>query len=1036
MTGAWDAVRAEHELESALLLAVAAFVGVLPDDLVVATRHLAVAGEVEEAVEALTSALVQGRLAVTDLEREQLEQVRDRLGLDRAAIAGLPRTGPRLPVFLVDGGPDAEAADAAGVVAGPADLAVLDRLPLWSAAVAGVWRGWRYPATATASLPPRAVYVVEVPTEDAVRMVVHAWYRSGRPGPDGPLVEPYVTGRALPGLAVQVRSEGVLVYVPAEPVFQEAEVFAAPPSSGAVALSPRLPAAEADWLADRLERAPRILERSPEADDALDPGRPGIVPRGVRTDGRWLWSEESVYYLREHRIGPPEPFLEYLRGEYLHRQDHTVPDAVAALAQRWWFHHDPPGWPPARPAVPQDVPAALHRLVNRLEDALPDPVVATVRQLIASGQAAQAAGWLGLIVTEGRPALSPVERDVLSACLDLTGHVERADAVRQLPMAGPRRPGNQVRIGPGDDGPDELAVWTPAMVDADVATLLASTPGVLAAWRAGRQPAVPAGQDPARSVYLVECAGDEGMAAVLAAWYGAGGRGGQDPFVVTFPSMDAHPLMVPFVSGEVHPPWHADVMTAGLLVYAAGVPGELGVASMVVDDESPRLPPREAAALVARLAAGRVFGRLNDAASAVLADAAAPGAVPLTLRTDGRWIWADAIVYYLSRYGMPPDPAFLDYLRRTPAPTHAVPELAGALAMRALRLVSAGLTDGVAVPGALLAPARPGARGTDPRLVRRWLDELVQGTLDVLADADVDAVHRALADGRLEQATRHLGHAIAAAAPITVMQAHIFATIAEALGLAPDEVPGSAGAAPDTGRHPRLTLTARAPHDPPSGGLTARVDEAVLPTLYGVDGVVGVWRAWRHANSRGQQTRAVYLVEARNSGALHAVYAAVHGPQWPSGPGNALIEVFLQGNIPPLLLDQVIAQGELVHIGVPEPDFQLAPSVALALSNMTGPALMTTITSELDAVDTVTYLSSGRTFATGGVGGPSAPRELYTDGTWIWSYELVHHALNKRSGPPSALADYLRTRPRVPPPISETVVVLAQRWLRRTAGTG
>jgi hypothetical protein len=30
--------------------------------------------------------------------------------------------------------------------------------------------------------------------------------------------------------------------------------------------------------------------------------------------------------------------------------------------------------------------------------------------------------------------------------------------------------------------------------------------------------------------------------------------------------------------------------------------------------------------------------------------------VPLHLRTDGRWVWSDAVAYYLEQYGLAPDP--------------------------------------------------------------------------------------------------------------------------------------------------------------------------------------------------------------------------------------------------------------------------------------------------------------------------------------------------------------------------------------------
>ncbi|ETA03049.1 hypothetical protein CcI156_02950 [Frankia sp. CcI156] len=37
--------------------------------------------------------------------------------------------------------------------------------------------------------------------------------------------------------------------------------------------------------------------------------------------------------------------------------------------------------------------------------------------------------------------------------------------------------------------------------------------------------------------------------------------------------------------------------------------------------------------------------------------------VPIALLTDGEWVWDASIAYYLEEHDLPPEPAFLDYLR-------------------------------------------------------------------------------------------------------------------------------------------------------------------------------------------------------------------------------------------------------------------------------------------------------------------------------------------------------------------------------------
>lgn len=45
-------------------------------------------------------------------------------------------------------------------------------------------------------------------------------------------------------------------------------------------------------------------------------------------------------------------------------------------------------------------------------------------------------------------------------------------------------------------------------------------------------------------------------------------------------------------------------------------------------------------------------------------DAGAGDVVPMTLRSDGEWVWSDAHGYYLDRYGVVTDAAFLEHIRQ------------------------------------------------------------------------------------------------------------------------------------------------------------------------------------------------------------------------------------------------------------------------------------------------------------------------------------------------------------------------------------
>jgi hypothetical protein len=58
------------------------------------------------------------------------------------------------------------------------------------------------------------------------------------------------------------------------------------------------------------------------------------VPLHLRTDGVWIWSDATAYYVREHLIGPPSVFHAYLQavtGTADRVSDVTLHQAVAWL---------------------------------------------------------------------------------------------------------------------------------------------------------------------------------------------------------------------------------------------------------------------------------------------------------------------------------------------------------------------------------------------------------------------------------------------------------------------------------------------------------------------------------------------------------------------------------------------------------------------------------------------------------------------------------------------------------------------------------
>jgi len=74
-----------------------------------------------------------------------------------------------------------------------------------------------------------------------------------------------------------------------------------------------------------------------------------------------------------------------------------------------------------------------------------------------------------------------------------------------------------------------------------------------------------------------------------------------------------------------------------------------------------RLPADEAARVSAYLEAGAVVMHTTARGVDVL-DGDAP-VVPLTIRTDGEYVWTGPVTYYVQTYGVAPDADFLAYLK-------------------------------------------------------------------------------------------------------------------------------------------------------------------------------------------------------------------------------------------------------------------------------------------------------------------------------------------------------------------------------------
>lgn len=81
-----------------------------------------------------------------------------------------------------------------------------------------------------------------------------------------------------------------------------------------------------------------------------------------------------------------------------------------------------------------------------------------------------------------------------------------------------------------------------------------------------------------------------------------------------------------------------------------------------VVDRPPLPPGRERSVFLTYLRQGKVILRAAGL-SADRLDESRGKQVPIIYQTDGEWVWSGSVAYYLEEHDLPPEPAFLDYLR-------------------------------------------------------------------------------------------------------------------------------------------------------------------------------------------------------------------------------------------------------------------------------------------------------------------------------------------------------------------------------------
>jgi hypothetical protein len=100
-----------------------------------------------------------------------------------------------------------------------------------------------------------------------------------------------------------------------------------------------------------------LLVTTAQMDDVVDPERGNSVPMNFRTDGTWIWTDTTTYYLEQHRMAPDTDLLEHIRSV---RYRMPALDGVAlhrAMAVLQAPSEDEPVWTYGGPSPDPEEPA-------------------------------------------------------------------------------------------------------------------------------------------------------------------------------------------------------------------------------------------------------------------------------------------------------------------------------------------------------------------------------------------------------------------------------------------------------------------------------------------------------------------------------------------------------------------------------------------------------------------------------------------------------------------------------------------------------
>jgi hypothetical protein len=294
---------------------------------------------------------------------------------------------------------------------------------------------------------------------------------------------------------------------------------------------------------------------------------------------------------------------------------------------------------------------AAHHFLFRFAGRMPDAELARMRTQLADGLLFDLARVLDEVVGSGRTALTENEFTVVRALLleaeldpEPAGRAGRIEALEPAPYTFARH------RDPAESNPQDDALPLSVLDTADqlVAEAAAGIGEVIALWRVYRTSA----DGTVERVYLAETLRSADVVETVAELQYVLTELGENP-----------PRVEVFREFDELTPYHEAALGSAVLVWTEQlVPARLArvfdgvnAGGPFFEPDHPRLEGAEREQVLAYLRGGVAVldtpGMMDDV---VEPDRVA--SVPVGFRSDGDWIWTDAVTHYLERYHLAPEP--------------------------------------------------------------------------------------------------------------------------------------------------------------------------------------------------------------------------------------------------------------------------------------------------------------------------------------------------------------------------------------------